>query len=191
MPADSGPQLAFAVHCEVGFGRFAPSVRVVEDPDPPRVGPGWIASSAGSRGDDPADGLDAVEWDRPEGHDVAGLGRDDPFRCGDGDADVAVVVSRDAATVEDQVAGSDRLFEPVDVATEACLGVGVVGQVDADLLIGTEGEAGAVEGVGSGSAPRIVLADLCHGYAMTGATSPGMVCPGAGTPEPSIGTQPS
>ena len=52
--------------------------------------------------------------------------------------------------------------EPVDVATEACLGVGVVGQVDADLLIGTEGEAGAVEGVGSGSAPRIVLADLCH-----------------------------
>ena len=50
------------------------------------------------------DGLHSVEGDRPERNDVAGLWGDDPVGGADGDADVAVVVDGDGASVEDEVA---------------------------------------------------------------------------------------
>ena len=78
----------------------------------------------------------------------------------DGDADVAVVVDRDRAAVEDQVAGADAVGAPVH--GDAVLGLcgALVREVDADLLVCAHGEAGAVEGFGSGASPQVWLAEL-------------------------------
>ena len=64
-------------------------------------------------GNESSDGLDGrMGWG--EGDDVAGFGWDDPSDGVDGDADVAVVVDWDGAAVEDDVAGADRFWSPVD-----------------------------------------------------------------------------
>ena len=68
-------------------------------------GEGFLSGSWGW-GDEAADGLDAVERDWAEGDHVSGFGGDDPVGGADGDADVAVVVDGDGASVEDEVAGS-------------------------------------------------------------------------------------
>ena len=92
-----------------------------------------------------ADGLDAVEGDWAEGDDVAGFGGDDPVGGVDGDADVAVVVDGDGASVEDEVASTDGLGVPVDCAAVLGLGGGGVWEVEADGLVCAQSESGAVE----------------------------------------------
>jgi hypothetical protein len=86
----------------------------------------------------------------------------------DGDADVSVVVDGDGASVEDEVSGFDWLGSPVDGAPVAGLQRTFVGKGDANGLVCAQGKPGAVEDVGSGSAPDVGFAELRDGVGNDG-----------------------
>jgi hypothetical protein len=79
--------------------------------------------------------LDFLKRNWPERYDISALGSDDPLGRADCDADVAVVVGRHRAEMEDQVACLDSVDAPIDRHAVANLCCALVREVDSNLLI--------------------------------------------------------
>src|SRR5215211_5069304 len=113
-----------------------------------RRGAGGLSVGAGEADDAAAQGLDA--------HVVAGVGGRDPLPVADVDRHV-----RDGAVVEDQVARLELAGR--DAPADVVLGGAGVGERDAGLPPGHQGQAGAVEAARARAAVAVGLAHLGPG----------------------------